>query len=121
VALFLVARGSARAAEASTEILKESTLQARSWRKTLREHDDFLLKAVNANLGTLYTLFREDHVRRALAENGMAPYLGEADSRIRQEIRAVASHLNITPEQAAAYMRTSVRPMEPEGVNDGRD
>jgi hypothetical protein len=114
VAVLLIARGAASVSRAATEILSESTVQARAFRKTLREHDAFMLNAVNANLSTIYTLFREDHVRRALAENGLAPYLGEPNSRIRQEIRSVAEHLNCTPEEAVAYMRTAVRPIEPQ-------
>jgi len=102
---------------ASAEVVRETTVQSRVFRKTLKEHDEFVFKAVNANLSIIYDLFREDHVRRLVSKNGLAPYVGQPDSRVRQEIQAVMQHLGLNQDQATEYLRSAVQP-EPVGSND---
>lgn len=106
---------------ANIGLAKELTIQSRVFRKTLTEHDDFMLKAVNQNLGTIYNLFQEDHVRRLLGQNGLSPYLGPPGARAAQEVEAVAQELQMTKAEAIELLKSSLRPHQPpppQEVND---
>ncbi len=105
-------------------LIRENTIQARVFRKTLVEHDRFIIEGINANLSTLYTMFKEDHVRRLLGENGLAPYIGPPGARANQEVEAFARRFDVTDAEAVAFLRTQIKPLEPPHpgaatVNDG--
>ena len=107
-------------------LIRENTIQARVFRKTLVEHDRFVIEGLNANLSTLYTMFKEDHVRRLLGENGLGPYLGPAGTRARQEVEAFAKQFDVTDAEAVAFLRTQIIPQGPAQpgpatVNDAPD
>lgn len=106
VVVFLQGRALRGMAAGSAEVLRETTIHTRAFRKTLKEHDDFVYKVVHANIGVIYDLFGQDHVRRLVGQNGITPFLGAPDSRIRQEIAAVAKNLQISEQDAAEYIRT---------------
>lgn len=106
--VFLVAR-------ATSAVILASARQTKVFQDTLMKHDDFMINAMTANIQAAADITQEENIRRQLARSGITPYLGEPGSRIREEIAAIASQMNIPVDAAARYLRSEIMGEEVNG------
>lgn len=94
--------------KAVAKTITASATQQETFCKVLETHDKFLVDALNKNILTLAESMKDEAVYDRLKRFGLAPFLGEPGSLVRQDIESTARALNVTDLEAARYIATMV-------------